>query len=41
MTTSVRGEAASKRGKEVGDTSWVDTNLTGLKNEENLCGRFN
>jgi hypothetical protein len=41
MMTSVRGEAPLRRGKGEYDASWIDMNLIGLKNEENLCGRFN
>jgi hypothetical protein len=29
------------RGKRGDDTNWVDVNLTGPKNKENPCGRFN
>jgi hypothetical protein len=36
-----KGEATPEIGKGGDDTSWVDTNLTGLKNKENPCGRFN
>jgi hypothetical protein len=31
----IGGEAASERGKERDDTSWVDTDLIEPKNEEN------
>jgi hypothetical protein len=41
MTTSVEGEAGPGRGKGVDDISWVSTNFTGPKNEENPCGPFN
>jgi hypothetical protein len=35
------GEVASGRGKGGDNVSWTNTNLTGPKNEENLCCRFN
>jgi hypothetical protein len=38
--TSVRGEAAPKRGKGGNDTSWAGVNFTGPKNNENSHGRF-
>jgi hypothetical protein len=40
VATSVGGEAAPERGKGRDDSSWVNTNLTGSKNEENPHGRF-
>jgi hypothetical protein len=40
VTTSARGEAAPRRGKGGDDASWVDANLTGSKNEENLRDQF-
>jgi hypothetical protein len=40
MTTSVEGEAGPGRGKGVDDISWVSTNFTGPKNEENPYGSF-
>jgi hypothetical protein len=40
VATSARGDATPRRGKGVDDVSWVDTNLTGSKNEGNACGRF-
>jgi hypothetical protein len=40
MVTLARGEAAPGREKEGDVASWADSNLTGLKNEENPCGRF-
>jgi hypothetical protein len=39
-TTSVGGEAAPGREKGGDDASWADTNLTDLKNKENLHSRF-
>jgi hypothetical protein len=39
--TSARGEAAPGKGMGGDDASWVDANLTGLKNEENPRDRFN
>jgi hypothetical protein len=41
MVTMFVGEAAPGRGKRGDDASWADVNLTDLKNEENLRGRFN
>jgi hypothetical protein len=38
--TSGRGEVAPGRGKVGDNTSWTDTNLTGVKNEENSCSQF-
>jgi hypothetical protein len=32
---------ASGRKKGGDDANWADTDLTGLKNEENSCGQFN
>jgi hypothetical protein len=40
VATLVGGEAAPERGKGRDDSSWVNTNLTGPKNEENPHGRF-
>jgi hypothetical protein len=40
VTTLVRGEAASGRGKGEDDTSCANVDLTGLKNEEDPHGRF-
>jgi hypothetical protein len=37
---STGGDAAPRREKGEDDSSWADTNLTGLKNEENIRGRF-
>jgi hypothetical protein len=37
---SVGGEAAQGRGKGGDGASWTDAYFTGLKNEENSCGRF-
>jgi hypothetical protein len=40
VTTSIGGDAASKRGKRGDDLSWGYANLTGSKNEENSRDRF-
>jgi hypothetical protein len=40
MVMSPIGEAAPGMGKGGDDTSWTNTNLTGLKNEENPRDRF-
>jgi hypothetical protein len=37
VTMLVGGEAAPRKGKGADDASWTDTNLTGMKNEENTC----
>jgi hypothetical protein len=39
MMMSAEGEAVPRRGKGGDNISWVDVNLTRLKNEENSCGR--
>jgi hypothetical protein len=41
MVISAGGEAAPESGKRVDNISWADVNLTGPKNKEKLCGRFN
>jgi hypothetical protein len=41
VTTSVGEEVALGRGKGGDNASCADVNLTGPKNEENSCGRFN
>jgi hypothetical protein len=40
IVMSVRGEVALERGKGGDDASWVDTNLTRPKNQENSRGQF-
>jgi hypothetical protein len=40
VATSAGGEAAPGRGKRGDNANWIDANLTGLKNEENLGGQF-
>jgi hypothetical protein len=35
VATSVRGEATPGRENGADDANWADTNLTGLRNEEN------
>jgi hypothetical protein len=40
VVTSAEGEAAPRREKEEVTLVLADTNLIGLKNEENSCGRF-
>jgi hypothetical protein len=40
VTTSARGEVAPGRRKGGDDVSWADADLIGLKNKQNLCGRF-
>jgi hypothetical protein len=37
---SAKGEATPEREKGGDDASWIDANLTKLKNEENSCGQF-
>jgi hypothetical protein len=39
MMMSAEGEAVLRRGKGGAGISWVDANLTKLKNKENSCGR--
>jgi hypothetical protein len=41
MTTSVGGEALPGREKGGDDANWIDTNLTGPKNDKNSRGQFN
>jgi hypothetical protein len=38
VTTLARGKAAPEREKGGDDASWIDTDLTGPKNKENLGG---
>jgi hypothetical protein len=40
VATLPGGETKPMRGKGVDDVGWVDVNLIGPKNKENLCGRF-
>jgi hypothetical protein len=40
VATSTGGEVAPERGKGVDDVSWVDVNLTKLKNKEYSRGPF-
>jgi hypothetical protein len=40
MVTPIEGEVAPGTGKGRDDASWVDADLTRLKNEENSHGRF-
>jgi hypothetical protein len=40
MVTSAEEEESSERENGGDDTSWVDVNLTGPKNKENLYGQF-
>jgi hypothetical protein len=41
VVTLTVGEVAPWKRKGGDDANWVDVNLTGSKNKENLCGRFN
>jgi hypothetical protein len=40
VVTSIGWEAAPGREKEGDGTIWPNTDFTGLKNKENICGRF-
>jgi hypothetical protein len=41
VETLAGGDVAPGRGKKGDDVSWVDTNLTGPKDEKNSRDRFN